>query len=226
MFLVEKEPKSIVAEAYRVLRTNIQYSSYDREIKTMIVTSSEPGEGKTSVASSLAISFAQDKKSVILVDCDLRKPMIGKDFKLSNAVGLSEVLVGKSKIEDTIQKYSDNLDILTSGKIPPNPAEMLSSKSMESLIEELRERYDIVILDTPPVRAVTDAQILSTRVDGTILVVRSEVTKRDSVIECKSLLDKVNANIIGSIFYAADNSKNKYYYYYSSDKNEKRKHRK
>lgn len=225
MFLVEKEPKSIVAEAYRVLRTNIQYSSYDKAIKTIVVTSSEPGEGKTTVASSLAISFAQDKKSVILVDCDLRRPMAHKNFKLSNRFGLSDVLIGKVSVENAIQKYTDNFHIITSGKIPPNPAEMLASNVMESLIEGLSKNYDIVILDTPPLRAVTDAQILSTKVDGTILVVRAERTKNESVVESKALLDKVSANIIGTVFYATNNSKSKYYYYYGSEEESKGKRR-
>lgn len=219
-FVVEDKPKSIAAEAYRTLRTNIQYSSFDKEIRTIAVTSSEPAEGKSTVSGNLALSFAQNDRKVILLDCDLRKPSVHKNFRISNIKGLSEVLLGKVDINDAIQKRNDNLDVLTSGKIPPNPSEMLSSMAMTNLIEELKEKYEIIILDTAPLKAVTDAQILSTKVDGTILVTRAERTKREAVIEAKNLLEKVGANIIGTVLHAVENNKNKYYYYYGSNENE------
>ena len=214
MFIVEKEPKSIVAESYRTLRTNIQYSSFDKEYKIIVVTSSDPGEGKSTTAGNLALSMAQDDKKVILIDCDLRKPSLHKKFKVSNLVGLSDVIIGKTDLVKAVHKYSKNLVLLTSGKIPPNPSEMLSSKIMESLLETLRESFDYIILDTPPVQAVTDSQILSTKADGTILVVRAEKTKRESVQNAVNLLKKVNANIIGIVLNGVDSSRNKYYYYY------------
>ena len=219
-FIVEDKPKSIAAEAYRTLRTNIQYSSFDKEIKTIAVTSSEPAEGKSTVSGNLALSFAQNDKKVILLDCDLRKPSVHKNFRVSNIKGLSEVLLGKVDINDAIQKRNDNLDVLTSGKIPPNPSEMLSSMAMTNLLEGLKEKYDVIILDTAPLKAVTDAQILATKVDGTILVTRAERTKREAVIEAKNLLEKVGANIIGTVLHAVENNKNKYYYYYGSDESE------
>ena len=215
-FVVEKKPKSIVSEAYRTLRTNVQYSSFDKAIKTIVITSAEAAEGKSTVSGNLALSFAQNDKKVIIVDCDLRKPSVHKNFKISNLSGLSEVLIGKEKIEDVIQNRNGNLDILTSGKIPPNPSEMLSSVSMTNLIEKLREKYDIVILDSAPLQAVTDAQILSTKADGTILVIRAQRTSRDSVIEAKNLLTKVGANILGTVLHAVENTRGKYYYYYGS----------
>ena len=213
MFIVEKEPKSIAAESYRTLRTNLQYSSFDEEYKVIVVTSAEPGEGKSITVGNLALSIAQSDKKVIIIDCDLRKPSIHKKFQLSNSEGLSDVLSGKKNIAEVGQRYSNNLTILTSGKIPPNPSEMLGSKAMKSLIEALKKVFDYVILDTPPVQAVTDAQILSTRADGTLLVVRSEKTKRDSVINSINLLKKVNANIIGTVLNGVDTKKNNYYYY-------------
>ena len=219
-FVVEDKPKSIAAEAYRTLRTNIQYSSFDKEIKTIAVTSSEPAEGKSTVSGNLALSFAQNDKKVILLDCDLRKPSVHKNFRISNIKGLSEVLLGKIYINEAIQKRNDNLDVLTSGKIPPNPSEMLSSMAMTNLIEELKEKYDVIILDTAPLKAVTDAQILATKVDGTILVTRAERTKREAVLEAESLLDKVGANIIGIVLHAVENNRNKYYYYYGSNESE------
>lgn len=224
-FIVEKKPKSIVSEAYRTLRTNIQYSSFDKQIKTIVVTSAEAAEGKSTVSGNLALSFAQNEKKVILIDCDLRKPSVHKNFRLSNLSGLSEVLIGKEKLEEVIQSRNENLDVLTSGKIPPNPSEMLSSSAMTNLIEELKEKYDLIILDSAPVQAVTDAQILSTKVDGTILVIRAQRTSRESVIEAKNLLAKVDANILGTVLHAVENTRGKYYYYYGTNE-EKQKTKK
>ncbi|MBE6088941.1 MAG: CpsD/CapB family tyrosine-protein kinase [Clostridium beijerinckii] len=215
-FVVEKKPKSIVSEAYRTLRTNIQYSSFDKTIKTIVITSAEAAEGKSTVSGNLALSFAQNEKKVIIVDCDLRKPSVHKNFKLSNLSGLSEVLIGKENLDNVIQNRNENLDILTSGKIPPNPSEMLSSTAMTNLIQKLGEKYDIVILDSAPLQAVTDAQILSTKADGTILVVRAQRTSRESVIDAKNLLTKVGANILGTVLHAVENTRGKYYYYYGS----------
>ncbi|MFL0163645.1 CpsD/CapB family tyrosine-protein kinase [Candidatus Clostridium helianthi] len=215
-FVVEKKPKSIVSEAYRTLRTNIQYSSFDKTIKSIVVTSAEAAEGKSTVSGNLALSFAQNEKRVIIVDCDLRKPSVHKNFKLSNLSGLSEVLIGKEDLDNVIQSRNENLDILTSGKIPPNPSEMLSSTAMTNLIQKLGEKYDMVILDSAPLQAVTDAQILSTKVDGTILVVRAQRTNRESVIDAKNLLTKVGANILGTVLHAVENTRGKYYYYYGS----------
>lgn len=218
MFIVEKEPKSIAAESYRTLRTNLQYSSFDKEYKVIVVTSSEPGEGKSTTAGNLAISLAQGEKKVILIDCDLRKPSLHKRFKVSNIMGLSDVLIGREVIETAGSKYKQNLTILTAGKIPPNPAEMLGSKAMTALLKELQQEFDYVILDTPPVQAVTDSQILSTKADGVILVVKAEMTKKESVQNSINLLKKVNAHIIGTVLNGVDNKRNKYYYYYGEKK--------
>ncbi|NLK93566.1 MAG: CpsD/CapB family tyrosine-protein kinase [Clostridiales bacterium] len=218
MFIVEEKPKSIVSENYRVLRTNIQYSSFDKDIKSIVITSSEPSEGKSTTAGNIALSFAQTNEKTIIVDCDLRKPSLHKKFKVSNLLGLSDVLIGKESLEGSVNKYNDYLDILTSGKIPPNPAEMLGSKTMEKLLEVLKEKYRYVILDTAPLQAVTDAQILSTKVDGIILVIRAEKTKKESMLQAKGLLEKVGANIIGTVLNGVESSRHKYYYYYGNEK--------
>lgn len=214
MFVLEKQPKSVEAESYRILRTNIMYSSFDKEIKRILVTSSEPGEGKSTTSGNLALAFAQDEKKVILIDCDLRKPSLHKKFRISNNRGLSDVIIDRDKLNKCIQKRTEYLDILTAGKIPPNPSEMLGSQAMSSLLEELSNIYDVIILDSPPVLAVTDAQILSTKVDGTVLVVRAEKTKKDTVLAAKGVLDKVNANILGTVLNGGDKNKDNYYYYY------------
>lgn len=215
--IVEREPKSIAAESYRTLRTNIQYSSFDEDYKVIVVTSSEPGEGKSTTAGNLALSLAQGEKKVILIDCDLRKPSLHKKFKLSNTVGLSDVIVEKASVPNVGYKYNNNLTILTSGKVPPNPAEMLGSKSMTALIEALKKVFDYVILDTPPVQAVADAQILATKADGVILVIRAEKTKKDSVHNSLGLLKKVKANIIGTVLNGLEANSNNYYYYYGEN---------
>lgn len=218
MFIVDKSPKSIPAESYRTLRTNIKYSSFDNEIKRILVTSSELGEGKSITAGNIALSFSQEDKKVVIVDCDLRKPTVHKKFNISNQKGLSEAIINKETIGDTMKdyvcSYNENLDIIPAGKIPPNPSEMLSSRAMEELLKILDREYDYVILDSPPVHAVTDAQILSTKVDGVVLVVRAGKTKKESVIAAKASLEKVNAKIIGTVLNGLEQSKEKYYYYY------------
>lgn len=214
MFVLEKQPKSVEAESYRILRTNIMYSSFDKKIKRILVTSSEPGEGKSTTSGNLALAFAQDEKKVILIDCDLRKPSLHKKFRISNNRGLSDVIIDRDKLNKCIQKRTEYLDILTAGKIPPNPSEMLGSQAMSSLLDELSNIYDVIILDSPPVLAVTDAQILSTKSDGVVLVVRAEKTKKDTVIAAKGVLDKVNANILGTVLNGGDKNKDNYYYYY------------
>ncbi|NME83558.1 CpsD/CapB family tyrosine-protein kinase [Clostridium sp. SM-530-WT-3G] len=216
-FEVERNPKSVISEAYRTLRTNIQYSSFDKKIQTILVTSAEVAEGKSTVSGNLALTFAENNNKVILIDCDLRKPSLHKKFKISNMVGLSELLLGKVNLQEAVQKHSDNLFVLTSGKLPPNPAEMLASSAMTNLLDKLKEEYDVIILDSAPVGAVTDAQILSTKVDGTILVARAQRTKRDTVLEAEDSLKKVGANIIGCVLQGVDNLKGKYYYYYGND---------
>lgn len=218
MFVVEKNPKSIIAEAYRSLKTNIQYSSFDKEYKTIVVTSANPGEGKSTTAGNLALTLAEGEARVLLVDCDMRKPSMHKNFRVTNTYGLSDVLLQKQKVMDVAHMYKKNLHIITAGKIPPNPAEMLASKSMTLFLEEMKEYFDYIVLDAPPVQAVADPQILSTKVDGTLVVVRAGVTKKDDVQNSIASLKKVNANIIGTVLHAVDNSRNKYYYYYGDEK--------
>lgn len=216
MLIVEKNSNSISAEAYKTLRTNIQYSSFDKEIKTILVTSTIPGEGKSTIAGNLALSFAQQDKKVLVIDCDLRKPALHKMFKLSNFKGLSDVIVGNSDLEKAMYNYKDNFDILTSGKIPPNPSEILASNAMTMLLEKLKTMYDIIIIDSAPLQAVTDAQIISNKVDGTLLVIRAGLTKREAILQAKELLNQVNAKILGVVLNGAENNSEKHYYYYGS----------
>lgn len=199
MFIVEKDPHSKAAEAYRTIRTNIKYSSYDKKLQVIVVTSGEAKDGKTTVAGNLAISFSQDNKKAILIDCNLRHPSIRQRLELTSAVGLTEVIIGEEELKDVVQNYNNEIDVLVSGKIPPNPSELLGSDSMKHLVEKAKQEYDYVILDTPAVLSYSDAQILSTMADGVILVVKANSSKIDSAMKAKLQLDRVNAHIIGSI---------------------------
>ena len=214
-FVVEDDPKAVAAESYRTLKTNIQYSSFDEKHRVMVVTSSTPGEGKSTTTGNLALALAEGESKVILIDCDMRKPTVHKKFHVSNEKGLSDVLIGKVDIMEAAHKYNKNLLVLTAGKIPPNPSEMLGSKTMKELLDRLKEVVDYIILDTPPVQAVADAQILSTRADGTLLVIKAGETKKEATENAINLLNKVNANVIGGILNGAEDRKNKTYYYYS-----------
>lgn len=236
--IVHNSPKSPIAESYRVLRTNIQFASVDKPTKVMLVTSSCPEEGKTTTIVNLAITFAQSGSKVLLLDADLRKPNVHRSFGLVNNIGMTTVLAQHIDYNTCIASAPiENLYILTSGPIPPNPSELLSSNAMKSLIGKLREDFDIILLDSPPVGVVTDAAILSTIVDGTILVVSSGKIEIEAVQRAKELLQKVNANILGAVLNNIKrNGRNNYYYnyYYANDcegekvnkKRKKKKHKK
>ena len=215
MFVIEKDPKSIEAEAYRSLRSNLEYSSFSGENRVIVVTSSIPGEGKSTTSGNLALSLAQNGNTVLLVDCDMRKPSLHKKFKISNDSGMAEILIKKKQFVEVAKKYNDKLIIVTAGKIPPNPAEMLSSTYMESFINKIKESFDYVILDTPPLQAVTDAQILATKADGVILVVKAGYVKSDVVSASVDLIKKVNGRIIGTVLNCVDKKRSggNYYYY-------------
>lgn len=217
MLIVKDNPKSPISEAYRTLRTNIEFSNFDNDINTILVTSSGPQEGKSTTAANLALSVAETGKKVLLIDCDLRKPSIHKNFNISNNKGISNLLIGQFNFDDAAQMYGENLYILTSGTIPPNPSEMLSSKKMKTFLEEAKKNFDFIILDTPPVIAVTDAQLLSTMVGGVLLVIASGQAEILAVQKTKELLELVKANIIGVVLNKAqvNNGKNYGYYHYN-----------
>lgn len=212
MFIVDKLPKSITAESYRSLRTNIQYSSIDKQVKTLVVTSSNAGEGKSTVAGNLAYTFFQGGKRVLIIDCDLRKPSLHRKFNVSNEVGLTDVLVGTSELNKVMKKIDDNLYLLTTGTLPPNPAEIIGSNTMESFLEECKINFDYIILDTPPILPVTDSKLLAIKADATVLVVRSEISKLKHVSQAFKELGKVNANVIGTILNDVEVHSERLYY--------------
>ena len=210
-------PSSILSESYRALRTNIQFSILEHNYKVLVVTSASLAEGKTSAAINLAISLAQLGKRVLLVEADLRRPIIHKIFGLDKEPGLSEVLIGNYSWKEVTRTVTDmllgklgfekilhtpgvdNLNILTSGSLPPNPSEFLNSHRMNELIDELKANYDIVIFDTPPVLPVTDAVILGSKVDGVLLVYRAGNIARSVLRRAKLILDNVRAKVMGVV---------------------------
>ena len=210
-----KEPKSVIAEQYRNIRTSIQYSNLDKKLKTILVTSSTKNEGKTITTTNLAVNFAAiDKKKVLIIDCDLRNPSIHKEFGITNVGGLTDLLIEKNNIENYKKTTEiDNLHVLTAGVIPPNPSEILASKAMKDLLNNLKEIYDYIFIDTPPIGIVMDAGTLANKVDASILVVKSNGVEFKQLEETKRKLDAVNANIIGVVLNAYKSEKDNNYYY-------------
>ncbi|MGG1397358.1 CpsD/CapB family tyrosine-protein kinase [Bacillus salipaludis] len=212
------DPKSTIAEQYRTIRTNIQFSSVDQEARTLMVTSAGPGEGKSTTVANLAVVFAQQGKKVLLVDADLRKPTVHYTFNKTNTFGLTSVLTKQLRLEEAVVESAErNLYILSSGPIPPNPAELLSSMAMEVFLNNALEEFEMVLFDAPPVLAVTDAQILANKCDGTILVVSSGKTEKDKLEKAKELLETAQSKIIGVVLNNKKiDSKSNYYYYYGT----------
>lgn len=208
-----RDPRSPAAEAYRTLRTNIQFASLDKPLHTLLATSTAPDEGKSTTISNLAITIAQGEQRVILVDCDLRRPSLHTMFGLPNEQGLTSLMLGDNKTIPLQPTEIPNLLVLTSGPIPPRPADVLGSKRMAAIIAHLRNEADMVLFDTPPINAVTDAAVLATAVDGVLLVFRSGETKRDRAHEARRLLDKVNANVVGVVLTDVKADKDQYSYY-------------
>ncbi|BAL62600.1 CpsD/CapB family tyrosine-protein kinase [Melissococcus plutonius] len=209
------DPASPISEQYRTIRTNIQYAMVDKTLQTLAITSSSASEGKSTSTINLAIVFANSNKKVLLVDADMRNPTIAKTFELINNRGLSTLLSNKTMTtEEVLQPTNlENLNILPSGPIPPNPSELLDSLQMKRLIEEWKNNYDLIIFDTPPILAVTDAQILASKVDGTILVAREKIAEKSALLKAKELLIMVKATIIGAIYNDASSVKDQGYYY-------------
>ncbi|WP_394186733.1 CpsD/CapB family tyrosine-protein kinase [Metabacillus halosaccharovorans] len=208
-------PKSPIAEQFRTIRTNIQFSIVDEELQTMIVTSSGPAEGKSTTTANLAVVFAQQGKRVLLIDADLRKPTVHYTFRTENHIGLSNVLTRQSSLEEAVTVTAqEKLWVLPSGPIPPNPSELLGSKGMKTLLEQAKNEYDVIILDTPPVLAVTDAQVLSNLADGVVLVVSSGKTETDAAKKAKELLESAKAKILGVVLNNKKVQDSQYYYYY------------
>ena len=195
-----RDPRSAAAEAYRTLRTNIQFSSLDHPLHTLLATSTAPDEGKSTTLANLAVTMAQAEQRVILADCDLRRPSLHTIFDKPNDSGLTSALLDQEDAPLPLQATDiPGLSLLSSGPLPPRPADLLGSRRMVALIARLRAEADIVLFDTPPVIAVTDAAVLATRVDGVLLVLQAGKTRRERAREARTLLEKVKAHIVGVV---------------------------
>lgn len=213
------DPRSVVAEAYRSLRTNIAFARAQSRARTLVLTSPGPADGKSTTVANLAITFAQQGQRTLLVDGDLRRAVLDKTFSIPRTPGLTEVIVGVAPLENAVHATSvENLFVMGSGQLPPNPSELLGSERMRAVIAEAREQYDVVLFDSPPLLAVTDAAVLSTIVDGVILVVRVGSTRRDAVRRAAAHLRAVHSTILGAVLNDIDVTRGGYYggygYYY------------
>ncbi|MDD1512854.1 CpsD/CapB family tyrosine-protein kinase [Priestia megaterium] len=216
--LAHNSPKDPVAEQYRTIRTNIQFSNVDQDIKTIVLTSSGAEEGKSTTSSNLATVYAQQGLNVLLIDADLRKPTGHYTFRLENHIGLTNVLTRQSTLAQAVQESEiPHLSVLTSGPIPPNPSELLASAQMAELLKEMKEQFDMIIFDTPPILAVADAQILANQVDGTILVVSSGKTEKDAALKSKELLSNAQGKLLGVVLNNRKVEEGNYYYYYGTN---------
>lgn len=212
-------PSSVIAEQFRTIRTNIQFSMVDKDLKTLVITSAGPGAGKSTISANLAVTFAMQGKKVLIVDADMRKPTVHKTFHLPNRDGLTTLLTEKNVEIKNIAHQLDveGLFVITSGVIPPNPSELLASNRMNQLMAEFEKIFDLIIFDMPPVIAVTDAQIMSSKADGTIFVVNKNGADKEMVTKSKELLEKVNANVIGVVLNRVELKGDNYYYYYGEE---------
>ncbi len=216
--VLSKYPKALVSESIKTLRTNLQFSSVDEDIKTILVTSSMPGEGKSFVSANLAIAFAQARKRVLLVDCDMRKGRQHLLFNVSNSKGLSKLLISKvkpSEIVDYInQTQIKNLSLLTRGSCPPNPSELLGSKKNKQVIDILKNDYDVIIFDGAPCNGISDSLIMSSLIDKVIIVSAEGITPKEIIENTKNSLEKVDASVAGIVINKVNRKNVKYYGYY------------
>ncbi|HEX2719088.1 MAG TPA: polysaccharide biosynthesis tyrosine autokinase [Gemmatimonadaceae bacterium] len=206
------DPRSVVAEAYRSLRTNIAFSRAQARIRTLVLTSPGPADGKSTTVANLAITFAQQGQKTLLVDADLRRAVLDKTFGVPRTPGLTEVVVGVAALDDAVHPTSvENLFVMGSGQLPPNPSELLGSVGMRDVLDAARERFDVILFDSPPLLAVTDAAVLSTMVEGSILVVRMGSTSREAVRRAAAHLRAVNSRVLGAVLNDIDLNAGSYY---------------
>ncbi|MBD2773242.1 GumC family protein [Iningainema tapete] len=213
--VVRDTPRSPISEAYRMLRANLKFLSADKELKVIVVTSSVPKEGKSTVAANLALAMAQMERKVLLVDGDLHRPVQHKIWELHNSEGLSNVIVAQAEIKTATKKVTDNLSVLTSGVVPPNPASLLDSKRMANLIESFAANYDFVIIDAPSLTVAADAATIGQMADGVLLVVRPGVVDSVNAAFAKELLEKSGQNVLGQVVNGVipNNERHSYYYF-------------
>lgn len=208
--LVHLNPKSIIQEQYHAMRANLQPKLNEKGIKTLVITSSEELEGKTTIAINLAIAFSEVGKKVLLIDTDLREPTVHNSLMLRNNIGLSDILSERTSIAECIQQSNvTNLDILTSGQIPSKPSELLGSQKMEVFISQVRENYDLIIFDSPPTLTVADSIILSNICDSVLLVIKSDGNNAETIETARDMLLNTKAHFLGAVLNGAVRNKRK-----------------
>jgi capsular exopolysaccharide synthesis family protein len=216
--ITSADPKSPISEQFRTIRTNIEYGSVDQELKTIMVTSSGPMEGKSTTLANLGVVFAQQGKKVLIVDADLRRPTVHYTFNINNILGFTSVLMKQTTFQKAVEETEvENLFVLTSGPIPPNPAELLSSIAMKRFIEEAKKEFDVVLFDTPPLLAVADPQIIANQCDASILVVFSGKTEIEQAQKTVELLENSQGKFLGAVLNYQKSKQGSYYYYYGSE---------
>ena len=210
------DAKSPIVEAYRSVRTSIEYSNLDAKLKIILVTSTQQNEGKSTVASNLAISFSKlPNKKILLIDADLRNPSIHRVFSIGNSDGMMSILKGDKDLKSTVYNLNENLDILTTGVIPPNPDEILVTDKMKEFIQQIKEKYDYIFIDSPPIGIISDASLLSQLSDGVIFVISSGEVETDFAKLAKEKLMNVDAKILGAVLNKYESHNDDYRYYYS-----------
>lgn len=213
--LINEFAASIFSEQFRSIRANINFSLRDKDISSLLVTSASVGEGKSTIAANIAITFAQEGKKVLLVDADLRKPTMHYTFNQFISPGFSNLFISNWGFEDVVKESGiERLKIITCGPIPSNPAELLSSQMVDKFIADMKAKFDITIFDAPPLLSVADSQILSEKCDGTILVVSSGITEKENLVKAKEVLTNSKAHVIGAILNNFKLEKDHYYYDY------------
>lgn len=210
-------PTSAVSEQFRTVMTNIAFTNIGGGVKSIMITSADPSEGKSTFSANLAITYAKQGKNVVLVDGDMRRPTIHKTFHVSNATGLSTILSGNSTVEESVRYTNiDNLNVITSGPIPPNASALLGNHKIKDILAKYNHENDLVIVDAPPVNTMTDASIISTSVDGVVMVIPQGIAEKKREKLAIEQLNKVHANILGAVMNMdKENLDNNYYYYYS-----------
>ncbi|MDM7881167.1 polysaccharide biosynthesis tyrosine autokinase [Staphylococcus borealis] len=214
---VEDKPKSIVSEKVRGIRSNIMFSGVE-EIRSIIVTSEKPAAGKSIVSANIAITYAQAGYKTLIIDGDMRKPTQHYHFETTNYDGLSNLIIGKSDFDRAIRSTRiNNLDLLTSGPIPPNPSELIASVRFENILDKLFSIYDFILIDTPPVISVTDAQVYLRNVEDCVLVIDTEHNNKNEIKKAKRLIEQADGHLLGAILNKTPKEKSSTYYYYGDD---------
>lgn len=199
MLLINNNSKGSYVESFKAINTSIRYYFKNEDKKAFVITSANANEGKTNIAINLAISLANDEMKTLLVDCTFKNPKVDKVLKLDNSIGITDVLIGKKQLDDVINKYKENLHVLPSGNTSLNSTDLLGTSKMKEIIEKLKERYDYIIIDSPQMLKFSDSRILSSICDGVILVASYANTQKESLCECKKIIDYVGGCLTGVV---------------------------